>query len=1156
MAKLTPEERAALQKELADIESAIKQRTAAPAPAPTPIQRMSFEPARVPAQPATGQPGPSYASMVGSRVMDALNPLRPAGRAAAFVGSRVARGAEMVGQAIKPYLPQVTEDEALQVAERPFVPDWAAGAGSGMVNLGSKAVELVPGAAGFLGQTANVMGRMASGDASSGEASGFAKEMFQPIQRFGEQLGEAAGAAKMEGRSPIAGVGEEIARQGFTGEILDPYIAGKIGMSGARMAGGLAGRAMAPRPPPEVGAPFPQAPPRVPVDWAVPEGFAYPGAEFPAPASRLQPGAPYPAAPPRVPLQAAKPGLARPLPAESAGAPFPEAPQRVPLQAAKPGLARPIPEPAAFPDLGAPYPVPANARVPISQAPELRVPRVPAPPPGPKLGGVEALPQRSGELRDRRNAVGIADALADEPASKATPPTPPGDPNNFLEEATGAQALREGKKTGRAAPGADKDSVVREGRRPIPDDQVADPEADAARAAAAASIAQGGGAKPSRQAAGRARQEERMAEGAAAGSLVQEGAAGGSVNPPGDLGPGEPNGGAGRLNPNAQLSSEGLGGKVRSMLTGWTSPQYDPFLNETGVVKAVAESGVGKRQLSSRYIRDVAETPEKLKEMRAYFEENPIAHEVAANLRERKPLDAEQQAFLQQRGAEFMPFVEKVNAFYDMARTEKLPQLREMGIDVGDLGETYLPYRYRSFGDLIQTFGENWRQRFREPNFAERILPNLEKHRTPGARRPAAGNYASDFESYANQLAEAETMKPLSREIAQMTKKWREGSKRLEAEKVEGYARANMGSGQSAVDAEWMELNLRDIAQQKVTRGMKVQSGGQWMPEGTFEVVGPAKRAGKYEVLYEGETKPRQASEIDILAAKYAKTPMYKAVTGLADRMSRLSSFLVVGGRLKSGVTSVISNVARTAISESNANLMEGMKKFWETRPKSMGGEGYSQAKLQEYFEQGIHDNTLRAITENPNDFMELSKWEQWYFSNVTKPDVWSKEILYESRKAGLRKEHPDWTEQQVRNAATVHASRFADMAIDGMRAEKAQTPGGKMLYHLVAAPMREVQLFIENVRKGDYRAAAKQGGIKAAGIAALVAANGGDPEDFARGIIESVPIVGSGLTRGDTVSWNAPGIILERAGKLATGDVAGAMPGSIQQFYSDGRKK
>ena len=596
------------------------------------------------------------------------------------------------------------------------------------------------------------------------------------------------------------------------------------------------------------------------------------------------------------------------------------------------------------------------------------------------------------------------------------------------------------------------------------------------------------------------------------------------------------------LNPNARLPTGGRGAQFDAMTTNLQSPQFNEFLGQTGLVERTYREGVQKRRLLDEYETEVAGSKDRQVEMEDYFEENPQASRIAIKIREGRELTPEEQAFHAEHSSEYMPYAEKFFGLLDRARNEILPRARLRGIDVGDQGPNYFPRSYSTIGDAIMALGEGWRERFREPRFAEMVLPNLERARTSDVTPPM--NLAKAGRSYMEQLADAETMKPLSRDASQLSKHWRDRGLRDEAEAVEAYGRANIIRTHDPIDLQYLNRQLIEISQEQVRPGDTFVSNGRWLPEGEIKILDQQKN-GRYRIQVEGEPEPRIVNEVDIMGAKHGGKPMFNAITRGVDALNKLSSTIAVGGRLKSFFTSAFSNVARTAISEAPANLRHGIDIF---RKKP------SPELVKEWEAQGIVDNSFRTVSES-FDGTRMATWERWYFANVRLPDQWSKIIIYEARKKGLRRAHPEWSEQQIRDKAGLWTAKFSDMTVEGFRAAASSSVVGKLTYHLVASPAREAQLILENLRKGDYKAVGAQVSLKAGGIAAIVAATSGDPEDFARGMAEIVPIVGTALTQGDAVSWNAPGIIGERIGNAISGDIPGAMPGSVKQFYAEGGK-
>jgi len=677
--------------------------------------------------------------------------------------------------------------------------------------------------------------------------------------------------------------------------------------------------------------------------------------------------------------------------------------------------------------------------------------------PGPVAAG--------GAGRASSNPIDDTPAPAGPKVGERDPPRPKRrNPDNVLEDAAGEQALAAGN----------------ERATPVPE-----------RGAEGAAALKESGAPGSRREAGKAREAGMEAPGSA-GFQVQEGAAGRSVNPARDRGPRGANGREGRLNVNARIAPDKYG--IESQVRDWVSPQYDPFIQETGLLEATATEGRRARELTRAGVDEVFGSPEILRELKEQAAANPIESQIVIKTRQGQALTPEEVAYLEKNGNNFMGEAEAFFDYLDRAREEIIPELRTQGLEIGDLGENYFPHSYPTIKHVIDALGKDWVQMLDRPEFREKILPNLEMHRVSDITPDM--NWAEMGEKYIRQISEAQTLKLLGKELKGVADQWRSQNKTREATHAERYGQANglLGSNLSEMDMTSLDNVLREIA-----------------------------------------ADPK-------LLEKYGNEKVFGRVSSKINALNKLSSALVVGGRVKSFANSVVSNLGRTFASETMGNLRKGLDQL---RKKP------SPELLKEWEAQGIVDNSMRNVYESFD--AKVAKWEEWYFANVRLPDQWARIVIYEARKNGLRQAHPEWTDAKIKDAASVHTAKYSDMTTEGFRSAKSNTPEGQLFLHLISSPTREFLTIVDNVRKGDYAAVAKQTGVKVAGVTALVMAFGsGDPKDAAKGLVEMVPVLGSAITHGNGVGAGAIGVVGERAGRALSGNVAGAMPGSIQQFYPE----
>ena len=597
----------------------------------------------------------------------------------------------------------------------------------------------------------------------------------------------------------------------------------------------------------------------------------------------------------------------------------------------------------------------------------------------------------------------------------------------------------------------------------------------------------------------------------------------------------------------SHLLAPGTKGLIQGGAAMTFQPQFGSFFDKSGLVDSVLRAESKKRRTSNVLAEEMygpggldARAAEMAR-ISKLFKENPQAINVPRKLRQKEPLNDFEIQFLRERGPEFMPQAEALFRQLDRARAE--------GKSFGDLGPNFYPWNFRSYGSLIRSMGENWREALGNAGAKERLLGHLERSRE--AIHAPSTDLVSTASAYHADLAAWDSTRPLNKALIEMEASYGARKKGAEAALVKQWNDANLVQAASSLDRVAVELQLRKILEDPLIVGEVFESTGrEGFPAGQIKILSRASRAGTpehFNLELDGNPLPGRFTDLDVRAAKYGDLPIKtKPLTDVVNRITRLGARLALWGRWAPGTKALVSNLSRVVPNEAWGNLRVGFLEAMRRRK--------SATKLQEWGEQGVDPvDPLSALTdvEAPGSGA-LSAFDKAGFASMHVPDVLARRIAYESRAAGLRKSHPDWPEVKVRDIATKHAAMVSDMMIAATKAPLMANPFLRFFYMFRNPVLREWQLFDSNLRAGRWKEAGGQIAIRGTLLAALVKAGGGVIEDFYRAMLEVIPVADV-FTHEDFLDVPAVTIPVAVAQKLGTA-IKERDPGKLIESTSLGR--
>lgn len=605
------------------------------------------------------------------------------------------------------------------------------------------------------------------------------------------------------------------------------------------------------------------------------------------------------------------------------------------------------------------------------------------------------------------------------------------------------------------------------------------------------------------------------------------------------------------LNPDALLIegkvAPGIKGKIydaHDKLKMWVAngipPRFLKFGMESGIVPAYYDAAARTNVRAMDYAAKIA-TPEVWAQMKNVFKD-PMAQEVGMAIRDKKPLDPDQAAWLKNNeGTGVRQFLNNLYGFYDETRGKILRKEIE---GVGDLGETYIPFNFSSMGDVLVSLGKNWRDRSRYGKGIEKLRGNLQMTRT--THLAPRMNLAEVGEKYLHQVAGYEEMRPTEKGLKLLMKEYEKKGRGVEAEYIKDFVDGNSGAS-SKLDLKHIEAQLRKISNEPSPKiGDTFTGDGHWLPEGEIKVVRQTK-SGKFRVTVDGVPYARAVPDVQLIATKYAHEPVWNGAQRTADALNKLASYYAVGGRFKPFFENIGYNAARVMAEHGPSDLATGTTKFKEAMK-----DPATARKLEAY---GVIDNSLRAATENPAHAGKMGAFDKIWFSSVTGPDKLVKGPTFYASMERLMRENPERYagpkgQEKLWKDAGMWTSKLTDMTVDGLRSPWSAQPIGKLGLFLRTAPARDFLLMYRNWRDGNLGAVARQVGIRVPYLVAINAAAGGDAHDAISGILGFFPVVGAMLQGYNGVGVSALDIGGKAASKVLKGDFAGAMPGAVRQFY------
>lgn len=580
----------------------------------------------------------------------------------------------------------------------------------------------------------------------------------------------------------------------------------------------------------------------------------------------------------------------------------------------------------------------------------------------------------------------------------------------------------------------------------------------------------------------------------------------------------------------------------------YQAPQFNRFLNKVGIVeKAYEREGVA-REASRRETKELFESPENEASLEEFFDANPVLGDALIARREQKPLTAAEQKALNEAPTDAVEQFEMFEDYLDDADQRRIPALRDAGMEIGSLGETYFPRHADNVGDLIGVLGPQFKEAFLSPEGVFGGAGNLLESRLKGPT-PKGTNPVRVHRSYRSQLNDLESRASLHRETQNLVEHWRHDKTRgAEADALENYARGAVAKQKSVTDIRWRNDVLRQIATEAdVQPGLRIKSDGRWLPEGDIEVTregnaGPQGRT--FHLKINGVESPVARPETSILAQQFSKLSTEASPTWWVNQVGRLGSLLKVAGKWKTAAKTMGANIGRAWAADSIANLREGIKSAATASPE----------RIQKYEDWGIVKKGAGAYSEGAFEGARnplLARAEEIIHMNVTLPDNLVKPIIAEARIAGLLKEKYGGRAEAALSPkeqtalwrqAGMHTSKFGDMYADAFRSSAQNTPQGRAFYNLVSAPIREYTLILDNLRKRDFKAVAKQTGFKVAFIGATLGLVNNE-ESWLKAIISDIPVLGGALTRGEIFGWASAGIAAEEAYNLGVKPIVTGKP-------------
>lgn len=565
--------------------------------------------------------------------------------------------------------------------------------------------------------------------------------------------------------------------------------------------------------------------------------------------------------------------------------------------------------------------------------------------------------------------------------------------------------------------------------------------------------------------------------------------------------------------PDVQLK-EGL--KMVAPSGGWVERKRAELGNPSGEGNWFSRSNVPQQHAEAQVWRDRLreEIPqqyfggrENLEAWADWARENPIASEAAMNLREGKPLSAQEQAFYQQNQAKIDWFLEGVG--------KVLNEVDAKGIAGGSLGPNYFPWEQQSkVGAMLSAPPEMFR-----PGLTK--WSHLDRSRSMWVR-PKGMNAGEVMLGYLDDLAEAIPQRQLERNIMTLRDQHLQAGNAGAATMLNEYLKTNVKHDMPAWERASRDLLLAPYRNTPVKVGDVIQSSGELGRAGTYEVVGEVatEKGPQYRVTVNGEPDPVLLSKDDVNAIRFQDVQV-KPSSKMA-LVKRTLSHMYVSWNPASAIRAAISNVPRVAARLNVRDYDVAMKDVtrWATRQAS-------KAELKEWQDAGAIGDTRSA-----GDLMEQAKgmYETAAFAGVVLPDKAARLAVYSGTKARLARLHPELSPEQIKARARVEMGIATDIAGDIYTSPGGQDAVTGAIKFLQGSSIRTAEQAWDVISSGNVPAAAKATIVGMAVAYPALKAMGGTWDDLESLVLGNVPFYGALSGKG----FGAPALAAETVGKLA----------------------